>query len=124
MQITEYQDGNCRRIFWNLPDRGWTDVAEHIDPFLTQAIQAIASEYRDESVEWLEINRWPDSGRLIVYPRPRGHSGIAANGFTLNCPVNISRTSPVESQARLRKRHGTKPLKRSMTRCGDPSDDA
>ncbi len=53
---------------WKVPDRGWDDVDRQIDLFLSQAIQAIALEYADEPVEWLEINRWPDSARLIVYP--------------------------------------------------------
>jgi hypothetical protein len=40
-----------------------------------EAIQAIATEYANEPVEWLEINHWPDSGRLIVYPSQQGPHG-------------------------------------------------
>ena len=53
---------------WKVPDRGWEDVDQQIDLFLSQAIQAIAREYVDEPVEWLKISRWPDLARLIVYP--------------------------------------------------------
>lgn len=61
----------CRR----LPDRGWDDVCAQIDTFLADAIRAIAAEYANEPVEWLEINRWPSSGRLIVFPSQQGPDG-------------------------------------------------
>jgi len=78
MQVVKYQDGRCRCVCWELPETGWADVARHIDPFLVQAIQAIAAEYADDPVQWLEINYWPASGRLIVFPAqdgPWGHRG-------------------------------------------------
>src|SRR5262245_7167289 len=75
MQIIEFQDGPCRHVAWELPDSGWDDVARQLDPFLANAIQAINSEYADEPVEWLVINHWPDTGRLIVFPSQDGPNG-------------------------------------------------
>jgi len=53
---------------WQVPNTGWEDVDRQIDLFLAASIREIVQEYADEPVEWLEINRWPDSGRLIVFP--------------------------------------------------------
>src|SRR4029077_13928736 len=75
MQVTENQDGRCRRVYWDLPDQGWEDLARQLDPFLAISIQAIATEYADDCVEWLVINRWPDSGRVLVYPAQDGPNG-------------------------------------------------
>jgi hypothetical protein len=75
MQVTEQQEGRCRNVYWSLPDQGWEDLACQIDSFLASAIQAIAKEYAADPVEWLVINHWPDSGRLIVYPAQDGPCG-------------------------------------------------
>ena len=72
MQVVEYQDGRCHCIVWELPDNGWEDVARQFDSFLAHAIAAIAAGYAADPVEWLEINRWPDSGRLMVFPSQDG----------------------------------------------------
>lgn len=75
MQIIEYQDGHCRCINWELPDTGWENVANFIDLFMDQALCTILAEYREERVEWLEINHWPISGRLMVFPSQDGPGG-------------------------------------------------
>lgn len=75
MQVFEQQEGGCRRVYWKLPDQGWEDVAGQIDPYLASAIQGIAKEYAPDPVEWLVINHWPDSGRLLVYPAQDGPYG-------------------------------------------------
>jgi len=74
-EIINYQDRSCRCTVWNLPDNGWYDVVEHIDPFLAHAIKHIAAEYAPDWFQWLEINHWQDSGRLIVYPSQEGPFG-------------------------------------------------
>jgi hypothetical protein len=62
-------------VYWDLPDQGWKDVARRIDPFLASAIRAIAAEYAADPVQWLVINHWADSGRLLVYPAQDGPNG-------------------------------------------------
>jgi len=75
MHVSEYQDRHRRCVHWDLPDRGWEDVARHLDPFLATAIREIAAEYAADPVEWLEINHWPDSGRLMLFPAHDGPYG-------------------------------------------------
>jgi hypothetical protein len=75
MQVLESEDGRRRCVHWELPDSGWEDVAQSIDPFLVEAIRAVTAEYAGEAVEWLEINHWPDTGRLMVFPAQDGPYG-------------------------------------------------
>jgi hypothetical protein len=75
MQITEDQNEWCRSVYWDLPDQGWEDLVRHIDPFLASAIQTVTAEYAKDPVEWLEINHWPDSGAIIVFPAHDGPYG-------------------------------------------------
>jgi hypothetical protein len=78
MQVTEFRDRRRRCVVWGLPDHGWEDVARQFDPFLASAIQGIAVEYTGEPVAWLEINHWPDTGRLMVFPAQDGPEGNRA----------------------------------------------
>jgi len=58
-----------------LLDLGWEDVSRRLDTFLAGAIRAIMNRCGDKPPNWLEINRWPDSGRLLVFPSPGGPGG-------------------------------------------------
>jgi hypothetical protein len=75
MEVVRFTDGACCHEVWKLPDRGWDDWSACVDQFLAHAIGGIAAEYVRESVEWLEINHWPYSGRLIVFPSREGPPG-------------------------------------------------
>jgi hypothetical protein len=92
MKIVEYQNGRCRCIVWELPDCGWEDVAGRLDPFLAHAILSIAAEYATEPVKWLEVNHWPDTGRLMVFPSQDGPNGNRGERiyfeFRSNCLEN------------------------------------
>src|SRR5262249_22614701 len=71
----EFADGDCRCVSWLVPDAGREDAIRHIDPFLSAAIRGIAAAHDGEPVEWLELNHWPSSGRLMVYPSRHGPFG-------------------------------------------------
>jgi hypothetical protein len=75
VQVVKFTDGLTRHETWELPDNGWDDWATVTDRFLGHAIAGIAAEYVGDSVEWLEINGWPISGRLIVFPSQDGPFG-------------------------------------------------
>src|SRR4051794_17181928 len=75
MKVLEQQEGRCRNVYWDVPDGGWEEAARHIDPFLADAIRAVDAEYAGDPAEWLVVNHWPDSGRLIVYPAQDGPYG-------------------------------------------------
>lgn len=75
MEIHRFKDGPTRCETWELPDAGWEDWASNVDRFLAHAIRGIAAEYAGEPVEWLEINYWQSSGRLIVFPSQSGPFG-------------------------------------------------
>jgi len=75
VEIIRFKDGECRYEVWNLPDGGWNDWADRADRFLAHSIREIAAEYAGEPIEWLEINHWPYSGRLIVFPSQEGPYG-------------------------------------------------
>jgi hypothetical protein len=75
VQVVKFTDGPTHYETWELPDNGWHDWEMVVDRFLGHAIAAIAEEYVSDSVEWLEINGWPISGRLIVFPSQDGPFG-------------------------------------------------
>src|SRR5262245_17771701 len=75
VEVIRFIDGSTRHEVWELPDSGWDDWAAAADRFLAHAIRGIAAEYAAELVEWLEINHWPYSGRLIVFPSQDGPHG-------------------------------------------------
>src|SRR5262245_1846374 len=75
MEVIRFTDGPTRHEVWELPDAGWKDWAAVVDRFLAHAIRSIAEEYAGEPVEWLEVNHWPHSGRLIVFPSQDGPHG-------------------------------------------------
>jgi hypothetical protein len=75
VEIIRFTDGPTLHEVWELPDAGWDDWATTADQFLADAIRAIVAEYPGERVEWLEVNYWQDSGRLIVWPSQEGPHG-------------------------------------------------
>lgn len=75
MQVVKFQDGPTRCETWELPDGGWDDFVAVVDRFLAFAIAGIAAEYGGEAVKWLEVNGWPTSGRLMVFPSHEGPFG-------------------------------------------------
>jgi hypothetical protein len=75
MEVITFDDGPTRCEVWKLPDGGWDDWAATVDRFLAHAIRGIAAEYAGGTVEWLELNQWPISGRLIVFPSQDGPGG-------------------------------------------------
>src|SRR5947209_3799910 len=75
MEITEFQDGNVRCPCWCFPDEGWDELCRKLDDFLCEAILAVSAAYQVKPAAWLEVNHWPDSGRLIVYPSDNGPFG-------------------------------------------------
>src|SRR5262245_44712841 len=75
MEVIQFTDGPTRYEVWELPDAGWDDWAGVVDRFLAHAIQGIAAEYTNAQAEWLEVNHWQDSGRLIVFPSQDGPHG-------------------------------------------------
>jgi hypothetical protein len=68
MEITEFNDGNTKCPCWRLANSGWADLSDKLDDYLSECIRSIAAAYPDKAVEWVELNYWPDTGRLIVYP--------------------------------------------------------
>lgn len=75
VEVVRFTDGPTRHEVWELADRGWDDWAAVVDRFLAHAIRGIAAEYAGEPVEWLEINQWPYTGRLLVFPSQDGPHG-------------------------------------------------
>ena len=75
MEVTKFIDGPTRYEVWKVPDAGWGHWAETVDRFLAYAIQGIVAEYAGEPIEWLEVNHWQISGRLIVFPSHDGPGG-------------------------------------------------
>ncbi len=76
MEVSRFTDGPTRCEVWRLPDAGWDHWAATVDRFLAHAIRgSIAAEYAGEPIEWLEVNHWPSSGRLIVFPSSNGPHG-------------------------------------------------
>jgi hypothetical protein len=75
VKVIRFTDGPTRNEVWELPDAGWDEWAAVADEFLAHAIRGISAEYSREPVEWLEINHWPYSGRLIVFPSQEGPHG-------------------------------------------------
>jgi hypothetical protein len=75
VDVVRFTDGGTSYETWELPDAGWEDWSAKVDHFLAHAIQRIAAEYADDLVEWLEINYWQNSGRLIVFPSRDGPLG-------------------------------------------------
>lgn len=75
--IKRFQDGRTQCEVWELADRGWEDWAATVDPFLCYAIEGISTTCSSDLAEWLEINHWPDSGGVIVFPSqdPYGDRG-------------------------------------------------
>jgi hypothetical protein len=67
MEITQFQDGGVRCPCWQLPNLGWEDLSDKLDDYLFECFRSIAAAYPDKPVEWVELNYWPDTGRLIVY---------------------------------------------------------
>jgi hypothetical protein len=67
-EVVRFTEGGMRNATWELPAAGCADGAAHVDVLLAHAIRGIAAEYIGEPVEWSEVNDWPDSGRLIVFP--------------------------------------------------------
>jgi hypothetical protein len=75
VEVIQFTDGPTRHEIWELPDAGWDDWAAVVDRFLAHAIHGIAAEYANDSSEWLEVNQWQNSGRLIVFPSQDGPHG-------------------------------------------------
>ena len=75
MEVIRFTDGPTLHEVWELPDAGWDDWATTVDQFLAHAIRAIVAEYTGEPVEWLEVNHWQVSGRLLVWPSQEGPHG-------------------------------------------------
>jgi hypothetical protein len=75
VKVMQFTDGPTRNEVWELPDTGWNHWSAVADEFLAYSIAGIATEYATEPVEWLEINLWPHSGRLIVFPSHDGPEG-------------------------------------------------
>jgi hypothetical protein len=78
MEIVRFTDGPTQHETWELPDAGWDDWASILDRFLAHAIRGITAHYAGSDVEWLEVNYWQDSGRLIVFPSQDGPYGDRA----------------------------------------------
>ena len=75
MQVVRFTDGGAQHETWDLPDAGWDDWAANVDRFLAHAIRGIQADYVGDPIEWLEINYWQISGRLIVFPSQDGPHG-------------------------------------------------
>ena len=75
MQVVRFTDSGTRQETRELPDAGWDDWAACCDRFLAHSIRGIATEYAGDPVEWLEVNYWQNSGRLIVFPSRDGPHG-------------------------------------------------
>jgi hypothetical protein len=77
VNVIRFSDGPTQCEVWELPDAGWDDWASQADVFLAYAIQGMSAAYLRESIEWLEVNYWPDTARLIVFPSsdPYGDRG-------------------------------------------------
>ncbi len=75
MEVIRFTDGPTRYETWELPDAGWDDWAAIADRFLAHAVRAIATDCPAGAAEWLEVNHWPYSGRLIVFPSRDGPHG-------------------------------------------------
>ena len=75
VEVIRFLDGPTRHEVWKLPDGGWDGWSVTVDPFLAHAIQGIVAECAGSSAEWLEINHWQNSGRLIVFPSDAGPDG-------------------------------------------------
>jgi len=75
MEITEFQDGQVRCPCWRLPNRGWDDLSQRLDDYLAECFRSIVAAYTDKVVAWVELNYWPDTGRLIVFPSDDGPFG-------------------------------------------------
>lgn len=66
---------SCDDSCWNLADYGWAHLTQQLDEFLSTAIARVEAVYDKFPANWLELNCWPDSGRLIVYPSTEGPFG-------------------------------------------------
>jgi len=75
VDLIRFTDDKTRHEIWELLDAGWEDWAAPVDQFLAHAVGSIAAVYAGDSVEWLEINYWRNSGRLIVFPSQDGPFG-------------------------------------------------
>jgi hypothetical protein len=75
VEVIQFTDGPTNCEVWELPDAGWDDWAGVVDRFLAHAIRGITVAYTGEPVEWLEVNHWQESGRLIVFPSQDGPHG-------------------------------------------------
>ena len=75
MEVVRFEDGPTRYETWELPDAGWPDWASVADDFLMHAVRGVVVAYPGDSAEWLEVNHWPSSGRLIVFPSEGGPYG-------------------------------------------------
>lgn len=75
MEVIRFIESATRHEIWELADAGWEDWTIVTDRFLAHAIQGITAEYPSDPVEWLEVNHWPISGRLIVFPSDEGPYG-------------------------------------------------
>ena len=75
MDVSEFHDDGVRCIGWSLPNSGWDDLSATICQFLTDALTGILQECSGEQLNWIEMNYWPDSGRLMVFPSQSGPLG-------------------------------------------------
>ena len=75
MEIVRFEDGPTEHETWELPDAGWPDWASVADRFLAHALRGVVAAYAGDSAEWLEVNHWPSSGRVIVFPTEGGPHG-------------------------------------------------
>lgn len=75
MEVVRFTDGPTRHETWELPDGGWGEWAAVADRFVAHAARAIAAECSAGAAEWLEVNYWQASGRLIVFPSRGGPHG-------------------------------------------------
>jgi hypothetical protein len=75
VDVVRFTDDGTSHETWELPDAGWDDWAAQVDRFLAHSIRSIVGEYAGDCIEWLEINYWQNSGRLIVFPSKDGPLG-------------------------------------------------
>jgi hypothetical protein len=81
MEVLEYQEGDCHCMVWRTTAAGWLELSVRVDALLATAIARITEELTADDAQWLEINYWPDAGRLVVFPSAREHRGQPAERF-------------------------------------------
>ena len=75
MEVVRFTDGGTSHETWELPDAGWDDWAAACGSIPGPCDSGHRGRVRRRSVQWLEINYWQGSGRLIAFPSQDGPHG-------------------------------------------------